>query len=157
MVPIACRSGATEQGAPASSSALYRYDMLTSTLAAYRSERAARRSRTPLAVSTFVVLAYVAAYVFLDWLSYIHPLGPYAITVWNPPPGLSLALLLGFGLRYAPALFVAGMLAEISVRQGQADLGHVVLYAVILTMGYTALAAVLKRSRFDPHFDLFAT
>ena len=126
--------------------------MLSSTLSAYRSEHAARRSRTPLSVSTFVVLAYVAAYVFLDWLSYIHPLGPYTITVWNPPPGLSLALLLGFGLRYAPALFVACFLAEISVRQGQADLGHVVLYAAILTVGYTALAAMLKRSRFDPSF-----
>jgi two-component system sensor kinase FixL len=126
--------------------------MLSSTLAAYRSEGSARRSKAPLTVSIVVVLAYVVAYVFLDWLSYIHPLGPYAITVWNPPPGLSLALLLGFGLRYAPALFVACFLAEVSVRAGQADLLHVLLYAVILTVGYTALAAVLKRSRFDPAF-----
>jgi two-component system sensor kinase FixL len=129
--------------------------MLSSTLVAYRSERSDRGSKTPLSVSTGVVLAYLAAYVFLDWLSFIHPLGPYAITVWNPPPGLSLALLLGFGLRYAPALFVACFLAEISVRAGQADLGHVLLYSAILTIGYTALAAVLQRSRFDPAFRSF--
>jgi two-component system, LuxR family, sensor kinase FixL len=129
--------------------------MVSSTLGAYRPDGPARRSKLPLSVSSIVVVAYVAAYVFLDWLSFIHPLGPYAITVWNPPPGLSLALLLGFGLRYAPALFVACFLAEISVRQGEGDPGHVLLYTAILTVGYTALAAVLKRSRFDPSFRSF--
>ena len=63
-----------------------------------------------------VVAGYVAAYVALDWVSYIHPLGPFAITPWNPPPGLSLAVLLVYGLRLAPALFVAGLAAELIVR-----------------------------------------
>jgi two-component system sensor kinase FixL len=95
---------------------------------------------------------YIATYVFLDWLSYIHPAGPYAITLWNPPPGLSLALLLGFGFRYAPALFVAAALAEIAVRHGQTQIGEAVLYAAILAIGYTGLAILLKRLRFDPSF-----
>jgi two-component system sensor kinase FixL len=125
--------------------------MLSSTISDYRSRRSEKRSKAPLAVA-IVVVAYVLAYVFLDWLSFIHPLGPYAITVWNPPPGLSLALLLGFGLRYAPALFVACAVAEITLRHGDAGPAEVVLYSAILAVGYTALAAILKRSNFDPQF-----
>jgi two-component system sensor kinase FixL len=126
--------------------------MPSSTISGYRSDQSRRSIKAPLNVAALVVVSYVAAYVFLDWLSFIHPLGPYAITVWNPPPGLSLALLLGFGLRYAPALFVACALAELIVRHGEAELGYIVLYSAILALGYTLLAAVLKRSRFDPQF-----
>lgn len=104
------------------------------------------------AVTAGIICAYVVTYVLLDWISYIHPAGPYAITLWNPPPGLSLALLLGLGLRYAPALFVAAALAEITVRHGQAHLMHAALYAAILAVGYTWLAVLLRRSGFDPAF-----
>lgn len=103
------------------------------------------------AMNALLVGAYIAAYVFLDWVSYIHPVGPYAITVWNPPPGVSLALLLGVGLRYAPALFVAAVLAEVIVRHGP-GLGEVAVYAGILAGGYTALGALLRRLRFNPSF-----
>ncbi|HYC48615.1 MAG TPA: ATP-binding protein [Burkholderiales bacterium] len=126
--------------------------MPSSTISEYLSRRGENRSRSPMSIGGAVVLAYVVVYVFLDWLSFIHPLGPYAITVWNPPPGLSLALLLGLGLRYAPALLVACALAEITVRHGHADFGEVVLYAAILAGGYTAIAVILKRSAFDPRF-----
>jgi two-component system sensor kinase FixL len=128
--------------------------MLTSTVNDYGSSHTGQRSRRWL-VGTLVIAAYVLAYVFLDWLSFIHPFGPYAITVWNPPPGLSLALLLGFGLRYAPALLIAAALAEITVRHGEANLGDVMVYAVILAVGYSLLAAALKRSNFDPQFRSF--
>jgi hypothetical protein len=55
----------------------------------------------PAQRTALVVAVYVAAYVALDWTSYIHPLGPFAITPWNPPPGLSIALLLTRGLAFA--------------------------------------------------------
>jgi hypothetical protein len=66
--------------------------------------------------ATPILAGYVVAYVALDWVSYIHPLGPFAITPWNPPPGLSLALLLAQGLAFAPALFVASFATELVVR-----------------------------------------
>jgi len=34
----------------------------------------------PAQRTALVVAVYVAAYVALDWTSYIHPLGPFAIT-----------------------------------------------------------------------------
>ena len=36
-----------------------------------------------------LVAGYIAAYVALDWVSYIYPIAPLGITPWNPPPGLS--------------------------------------------------------------------
>jgi PAS domain S-box-containing protein len=94
----------------------------------------------------YVSGAYVATYVALDWVSYIHPLGPFAITPWNPPPGLSLALLLAFGLRFTPALFVAALAAEIIVRGLPTGFGYAVLSSAVLTAGYGGLAWLLVRS-----------
>ena len=47
----------------------------------------------PAQRTALIVAGYVVAYVALDWVSYIHPLGPFAITPWNPPPRLSLGLM----------------------------------------------------------------
>lgn len=101
-----------------------------------------------------VVGAYIIGYVLLDWVSYVYPVAPYAITPWNPQAGLSLALLLGFGLRYAPALLVAAISAEFFVRGGAStSVIEIGVYACVLATGYTAIAAVLVRNfRFDPRF-----
>jgi hypothetical protein len=64
-----------------------------------------------------LVAAYLAGYVALDWLSYIEPFAPFGITPWNPPTGLSFVLVLLFGQRFLPWLFVAPFLANALVRQ----------------------------------------
>jgi signal transduction histidine kinase len=96
--------------------------------------------RTPI-----VVAAYLAAYVLLDWVSYIHPLGPFAITPWNPPAGLSIALLTAYGLRLWPALPLAGIAAELFVRGWPASPALALAGAAILAGGYTAAAGMLRR------------
>jgi two-component system sensor kinase FixL len=104
--------------------------------------------------SVAIVLAYVVAYVVLDWVSYIHPLGPFAITPWNPPPGLSLALLLTQGLAFVPALFVAGLAAEIVVRGLPAGLGAAIVSSAVLAAGYGAMAWLLRGPlRIDPQLE----
>jgi len=93
---------------------------------------------------------YFALYVFLDWVSYIHPVLPLAITPWNPPPGLSLALLLLLGLRYWPALFFAALLAELLVRGLPAPFPYTVLSSLSLTLCYAGAVALLRGPL---HFD----
>lgn len=90
-------------------------------------------------------LLYVGAYLVLDWASFIDPIGPFAITPWNPPPGLSLAFLLAYGTRQAVWLFVAALLAEFVVRGGPAPFGTLIAASAVLSIGYTALAVVLRR------------
>jgi signal transduction histidine kinase len=92
-----------------------------------------------------VVAAYVAAYVALDWVSFIHPVGAFGITPWNPPPGLSLAFLLRYGLQHAPWLFVAALAAEFLVRGAPAPIAVLVAASLLLALSYTAVAAVLSR------------
>ncbi len=87
---------------------------------------------------------YFALYIFLDWVSYIHPVLPLAITPWNPPPGLSIAFLLLLGLRYWPALFVAALLAELLVRGLPAPFPYTVLSSLALTACYAGLVALLQ-------------
>lgn len=86
---------------------------------------------------------YLVLYVFLDWVSYIHPLLPLAITPWNPPPGLSLAFLLLHGLGKWPALFVAALLAEIFVRDIPAPFAYLAASSLALTACYGGSAALL--------------
>lgn len=108
-----------------------------------------------------IAALFVAAYVYLDWVSYIYPIVPFAITPWNPPAGLGLALLLVFGLRMWPALAVAAALSDWTVR-GPSPLPHLDLLATAVPVaGYVAVAALLRgplgfRTEFDRLRDVVA-
>lgn len=92
-----------------------------------------------------IAITYLAAYVFLDWVSYVHPVLPIGITPWNPPPGLSLFLLLMFGLRYWPLLFIAALAADVIVRGVPAPWPVLLEAAALLTGAYTLAAFLLKK------------
>ena len=59
--------------------------------------------RTPLGIAT----AFIAGYLLLDWVSYIHPMQQFGITPWNPQPAIAIALLMLGGQRWLPAVLVA--------------------------------------------------
>ena len=120
------------------------------------SAKAQPRIRTPRYLLTrrpALIVYYVVAYIALDWVSYIYPIAPLGITPWNPPPGLSLALLLRYGLHHAPWLFVAAFAAEILVRGAPAPLPLLALSSLVLASGYTLAAWLLQaRLKFDSDF-----
>ncbi len=94
-------------------------------------------------------LAYLASYVALDWASYVHPFGPFGITPWNPHTGLSFALILLFGRRFIPLLFVAPFLADLIVRHLPAPLLPVgLLLWLVVGAGYSAATLVLMNSKY---------
>ena len=99
-----------------------------------------------------IALGYLAGYVLLDWLSYVHPFAPFGITPWNPPTGLSFALILLFGLEFLPWLFVAPLVADTLVRGAPLPIGTELVAASIIGAGYGTGAALLlsPRFRFDP-------
>ena len=97
--------------------------------------------RTPIGV------AFVALYVLLDWGSYVQPFGPYPITPWSPAAGLCFALILVFGERFLPLLFVAPLAAEFIVRQGPAPLSVELAMCAIIGSGYSLATVLLLKPR----------
>lgn len=95
--------------------------------------------------SAFIVCAYVAIYVALDRISFFQVLPGTGFTPWNPPPAASLALLIIKGLRFAPALFVAGLTADIAVAGCPFGIPATLVMNTITAIGYTAVAAGLRR------------
>lgn len=87
---------------------------------------------------------FVIAYVLLDWVVQTFSSAPLAETPWNPPPGLGLACLLIFGLSWTPVIFIAAALAELVTREAQLPLFQSLLHAVVLTVGFAGLAALLR-------------
>lgn len=100
--------------------------------------RAVRRAVTTICL-------YVASYVALDWISFFAVLPGIGFTPWNPPPVASLALLLSKGLRYAPALFLAGVISEGVVAGFPQGFGPTLAAQAVNAIGYTAVAAALRR------------
>lgn len=98
-----------------------------------------------------IAVAYLAGYVLLDWLSYVHPYAAFGITPWNPPTGLSFALILLFGVEFLPWLFIAPVLADGLVRGFTLPLLAEIAAGAIIGGGYGAAAALLlaPRLRFD--------
>jgi two-component system, LuxR family, sensor kinase FixL len=94
---------------------------------------------------------YVAGYVLFEAVSYVHPFGAYGITPWNPSTGLSILVVLLWGRRMLPLLFLSPPLAEVVVRGLALPLWITALEALIVGGGYTIATLVLiqPKLRFD--------
>jgi two-component system sensor kinase FixL len=88
---------------------------------------------------------FVAAYVVLDWASFMDPLFALNITPWNPDPAIGLVLWLRFGRRMALPLFIALAVAETVVRHMPAGSGLTLLLSAQLALGYGLTGEVLHR------------
>ncbi len=107
-------------------------------------------ARRSLAAHARDTLLFGACYLALDWASSVYPLGPFSITPWNPPPALSIVWMLLGGLRYAPVVFAATLAGDLFLREAHVGLQLSIMTSLILTAGYTGIAAVLRlRFGFD--------
>ncbi len=97
-----------------------------------------------------LALAFIAGYVALDWLSYIHPMQQYSITPWNPQPALAIGLVMLRGQRWLPVVFAAVVIAEWAVRGAPAAWPYTLMIAAVLALGYAAIARALT-GRFAVH------
>lgn len=96
-------------------------------------------------VQFFGGVAFVVAYVVLDWVSYFHPMYGLNITPWNPSVALGLVAWLRVGKIAAVPWFVAILIGEILVRGLPATLPMTVALSVVLTVGYGVIAEALRR------------
>lgn len=92
-----------------------------------------------------IAAAFIAGYIALDWATYAYPIRPLAITLWNPPAGLALAMLLVRGLGVWPEIAVAALLADVLVRGMPVVPSSEWVGVSVLVAGYIAMAATLVR------------
>jgi two-component system, LuxR family, sensor kinase FixL len=102
--------------------------------------------------AAIVGIGYLAGYVLLDWISFIEPYAPANITPWNPHTGLSFVLVLLFGRRMIPLLFIGPLLADIVLNLSPVPWVVELSFVVLIGGGYSAALVFLLRPsmRFDP-------
>jgi signal transduction histidine kinase len=88
-------------------------------------------------------LGYVAAFLLLDWVSYIRPFEGLNITPWNPQPALAVALLLRQP-RWLWLVWASLLTAELAVRGLPADWFVTLAATGALALSYAAIARALK-------------
>jgi diguanylate cyclase (GGDEF)-like protein len=105
-----------------------------------------RRWQGPLIVS----VVYLALWLGLDAIASLFQ-ARQEVSLWYPPTGLSFALLLVFGLRYAPLLLLTDPLHGLVVSPPAVSWVSVWLGGVLSTVVYTTVAwLLLRRLRIDP-------
>ncbi len=97
-------------------------------------------------------IGYLVGYVLFDWISFIEPYAPFGITPWNPGTGLSFFLILVFGRRMIPFLFVGPLLADLNQNHPMLPWVVELSFAMLIGGGYSAALVFLLRPsmRFDP-------
>jgi signal transduction histidine kinase len=89
--------------------------------------------------------SFLAAYVLLEWLSFIHEYKGVPVTPWNPGLGAIFALMLFAGARYGVVLFVGVVIAEIAVLRSSLSWPIIIGIAGIIAVGYAAMTVIARR------------
>jgi two-component system sensor kinase FixL len=98
------------------------------------------------AVRLIIGIAWLAAYVALEWVSFIHEYKGLPVTPWNPGLGALVALMILSGVGYALVLFAGVLIAEFVVLKSSLHWPIVVGIAAIIAGGYGAGAAVARKT-----------
>src|SRR5437879_13357471 len=93
----------------------------------------------------FIGTAFLAVYVLLEWVSFIHEYKGVPVTPWNPGIGAVFALMLFAGARYGVVLFVGVVIAEIAVLRSSLSWPVIIGVAGNIAADYAALAVVAPR------------
>jgi two-component system, LuxR family, sensor kinase FixL len=89
-------------------------------------------------------VAYIALYVALAWVSFVHPMRGLSITPWNPQAALAVGLLLWRPRSWWLVCF-AVVSGEAFVRAEGMPWSALLVSSLMLTGGYAATAAALSR------------
>ncbi len=103
----------------------------------------------PVIVASLFLVSYLALNRGVD------SLGPSsAVSHGHLASALSFGLLLAYGLRYAPMVFLAGLIDALFLHPGRFAFHYAVLYSLTTTVLYVAAAAALRRTSAGMHFNL---
>ena len=100
--------------------------------------------------TALILVAYIIIFTFLDWLTRGFQVFPNVVP-WYPPHGISFALLLALGWRFAPALAITSLISSFFVYKVSLPIELVIGWAILVSVTYGVTAVFLRRRiRFDP-------
>jgi signal transduction histidine kinase len=89
-------------------------------------------------------LSFIALHLLLDRATVISPMW-VGSDIWYPPAGLTLALLMGLGVSYAPLIFVSGFITSIVNYHLPALGGNIWYVNGLIAVWYSGVAILLRR------------
>jgi signal transduction histidine kinase len=89
--------------------------------------------------------AFLAAYIALEWISFIHEYKGVPTTPWNPGLGVMFALMTHDGPRYGLVLLLGVVVVEFFVVDSELDALAIVAVGAIIAGGYALVAAATRR------------
>jgi two-component system sensor kinase FixL len=92
-----------------------------------------------------IAVLYLAAYIILEWASFIHVHRGLPITPWDPGLGVAFALMIRGGPLSGLILFAGMVVAETLVLQNDVDWPIDIGVAAITALSYTSIAALVQR------------
>ncbi len=108
------------------------------------------RSYLPLLRFVLIVAGYWLSLCFLTKVALAFAT-PDGVIPWYPPPGLSLALLVTFGLPYVPVVLLGLLITDLLLQPVPFATLPVLIAVFLKTAGYSAGAILLRRVvRIDP-------
>ncbi len=90
--------------------------------------------------------AFIAAYVALDWGSFLHATHGLNITPWNPALALGLAVSMKHGRDTILPWFIALLLGEMLVRGLPSPLLNTLIQSACLAACYSGIADIIRRN-----------
>jgi len=92
-----------------------------------------------------VAVLYLAAYIILEWASFIHVHKGLPITPWDPGLGVAFAPMIRGGPLNGLILFAGMVVAETLVLQNDVDWPIDIVVAAITATSYASIAALVQR------------
>lgn len=108
-------------------------------------ELAASQLRGLRAREVAIVVAFLVAYVALEWASFMHEYEGLPVTPWNPGLGIAFGLMILKGAHYGFALFAGVVLAETLVLKTQLGWPVVLGIGIVVSASYAAAADLARR------------
>jgi PAS domain S-box-containing protein/putative nucleotidyltransferase with HDIG domain len=91
-----------------------------------------------------VSLTYLAVFLLLDRITHLFEIHP-GVVPWYPPSGLTLALLIGLGWSFIPAVVIASLMSSLFVYHLPITLVEALTWAIIYASVYGLAAGLLRR------------
>ncbi len=96
-----------------------------------------------------VVAIYLIAWALLDKVSIAFETTP-EVQIWYPPSALDFVLILVFGLRYTPALWLNTFVHQYVVTHRHLNFFTLQIFDLITTVGYAGASVLLFKLRINP-------